>query len=89
MVRLYVRHNVLDYSKWRKIYDEFSGFPTANGVRGQAVYQSLDDARDITVWHDFDNAEAARAFAGAAELRDTMASAGVGGSPQVWFTQER
>jgi hypothetical protein len=32
MVRLYVRHNVLDYSKWRKIYDEFSGFQTANGA---------------------------------------------------------
>jgi hypothetical protein len=89
MVRLYVRHTVLDYSKWRKVYDEFSGFQTAHGVRAKAVYQSLDDPRDITVWHDFDSAEVARAFAGAAELRNTMAASGVDGAPQVWFTQER
>lgn len=89
MVRLYVRHNVADYANWRKAYDEFSGFQTRHGVRAEAVYQSLDDPGDITVWHDFDNAEAAHAFVGAAELRETMAAAGVQGQPQVWLTQER
>jgi hypothetical protein len=89
MVRLYVRHNVLDYPKWRKMYDEFSDFQTAHGVRAKAVFQSLDDPVDITVWHDFDTAVAAHAFAEAAEVRDTMAAAGVQGAPQMWFTQER
>jgi hypothetical protein len=89
MVRLYVRHNVSDYAKWRKVYDEFSGFQTAHGVTAKAVYQSLDDPSDVTVWHDFDTAEAAHAFAGDAEVRDTMAAAGVQGTPQLWFTQKR
>jgi hypothetical protein len=89
MVRLFVRHNVADYAKWRKIYDDFAGFQTAHGVRAEAVYQSLDDPHDITLWHDFDNADAANAFLGTEELREAMTAGGVQGSPQLWFTQER
>ena len=89
MVRLYVRHTVADYGAWRRAYDDFAGQQRAAGVGAQAVYQSVDDPNDITVWHDFDDAEAARAFVSSPELREAMSSAGVQGEPQVWFTQER
>jgi antibiotic biosynthesis monooxygenase len=89
MVRLYIRHRVADYDAWRSAYDDFAGRQQAGGVRAEAVYQSIDDPNDVTVWHDFDDAEAARAFVGSAELRDGMRSAGVQGEPQMWFTQER
>jgi hypothetical protein len=89
MVRLYIRHRVADYDAWRSVYDDFAGGQQAGGVRAEAVYQSIDDPNDVTVWHDFDDAEAARAFVDSAELRDGMRSAGVQGEPQMWFTQER
>jgi hypothetical protein len=89
MVRLYIRHRVADYDAWRRAYDDFAGGQQAGGVRAEAVYPSIDDPKDVTVWHDFDDAEAARAFVGSAELRDAMRSAGVEGEPQMWFTQER
>jgi hypothetical protein len=89
MVRLYIRHRVADYDAWRQGYDAFAGQQQAGGVRAEAVYQSVDDPTDVTVWHDFDDAGAARAFVGSAELRDAMGSAGVQGEPQMWFTQER
>ena len=56
------------------------------GVTGQAVYQSVDNANDVTVTHDFKTAEKAKAFASSADLKTTMEKAGVKGSPQVWFT---
>ena len=74
---------------WRNVYDDFAGQQQAAGVRAEAVYQSIDDPNDVTVWHDFDDAGSARALVGSAELRDAMGSAGVQGEPQVWFTQER
>jgi hypothetical protein len=89
MVRLYIRHGVADYDAWRSVYDDFAGQQQAAGVRAEAVYQSIDDPNDVTVWHDFDDAGVARAFVGSAELRDAMGSAGVQGEPQMWFTQER
>ena len=55
------------------------------GVTGHAVFQSVDDPNDVTVWHDFDSADAARSFASSSELREAMQRAGVRGEPQVWF----
>ena len=66
MVRLYIRHRVADYDAWRNAYDDFAGQQQAAGVRAEAVYQSLDDPDDVTVWHDFDDAGAAQAFVGSA-----------------------
>jgi hypothetical protein len=85
MVRLFVRHAVEDYQAWRKVYDEFDEQRRSMGVTGDAVFQSIDNPNDVTVWHDFDMAEAARSFASSDELRDGMQRAGVQGEPQVWF----
>jgi hypothetical protein len=59
------------------------------GVTGDAVFQSVDDPNDVTVWHDFDTAAAARAFASSDELRNAMQQAGVQGELKVWFVTPR
>ena len=84
-----VRHGVSDFDAWRRMYDGFAPVQAEHGVRAHQVLRSIDDPNDVTVWHDFDDAGAARAFVGSAELRDAMGSAGVQGEPQMWFTEER
>ncbi len=84
-----VRHQVKDYAAWRKVYDNF--VPTTGqrmGVTADAVFQSVDDQNDVTVFHDFATAGAAKAFADSAELRSAMESAGVVGPPTIWFVSE-
>jgi hypothetical protein len=88
MVRLFVRHPVADYAAWRRVYDEFDAERRPMGVTGHAVYQSLDDPNDVTVWHDFATREEAEAFASSERLRDAMQRAGVQGRPTVWFVKE-
>jgi len=63
MVRLFVRHNVNDYAAWRKGYDAFEPARIKLGAQGHAVYREVDDGNDVTVWHDFNSLEAAKAFA--------------------------
>ena len=63
MVRLFARLNVADYETWRKVYDQFYGQRGAMGVMGAAAFQLVDDPNDVTVWHDFETAEVARALA--------------------------
>ena len=88
MVRLFVRIKVADFESWRKVYDEFYGERGALGVLGAAAFQSVDDPNDVTVWHDFETAEVARAFVSSEALRDVMQRAGVQGAPQIWFVTE-
>ena len=85
MVRMYVRHTVSDYDAWRRAYDAFDR--ASLGARDHAVYRSVDDPTDVTVWHDFDDVQAARRFAGSDELKAAMDEAGVAGPPTIWFTE--
>src|SRR6266446_328052 len=69
-----------------QVYDAFDAKRRKMGVTGQAVYRSIDDANDVTVTHDFTNAEKAKAFASSPDLKAAMENAGVKGAPQIWFT---
>ena len=89
MVRLFVRHTVADYEAWRRAYDDFDAARRPMGVTDDAVFQAIDNPNEVTVWHDFTSAEAARAFASSEELKDVMQQAGVQGQPQVWFDVTR
>ena len=62
MVRSFIRHHVSDYAAWREVYDSFGDAQREHGVRAEAVYRGVDDPNDVTVTHDFDDAEAAKAF---------------------------
>jgi hypothetical protein len=84
MIRMFIRHEVADYDAWRAVYDAFDR--QALGVQAHAVYRSLDDPNDVTVWHDFESAEAAHGFASTGELEEAMRHAGVTSTPTIWFT---
>jgi hypothetical protein len=88
MVRLFIRHNVADYQAWRQAYDDFGEQQRALGVKDEAVYQSIDNPNDVTVWHDFETAEEAKAAVGSDELKNAMQNAGVEGEPEIWFVTE-
>ena len=87
-VRLFVRHEVNDYATWRKVYDDFDAERKAGGVTAAAVYRSVDNPNDVTVWHDFASADKAKAFASSEKLKNAMKGAGVKGAPQIWITSE-
>ena len=87
MIRLFVRHPVADFAHWKNAYDDFDEERSRMGVKAHACYQAVDDAHDVTVWHDFESMEAARAFMESARLREVMEGAGVTGEPTAWFTR--
>lgn len=88
MVRMYVRHNVRDYRKWRKAYDAFRKERAAMGVKGHSVYRSVAKPNEITVSHDFLNAAKAKAFVKSPRLKQVMKRAGVRGTPVIWIVKE-
>lgn len=87
MTTLFVRHGVEDYATWRAGYDTFASLREEYGVREDSVFRSVDDERDVTVTHTFDSIDAARSFAGSAELKEAMQTIGVRSAPQIWFAE--
>lgn len=88
MMTMFVRHQVADYKAWRKVYDGFAPVQKAKGVISEAVFQAADNPNDITVTHEFDSLNAAKAFVDSKELKEGMQSAGVVGAPTIWFTNK-
>jgi hypothetical protein len=87
MVRIFVKHTVKDYRKWRKAYDAFDSERSTMGVVGHAVYQSLTKPKEITVSHDFSNLNKAKSFASSPRLKEVMKAGGVTGAPSIWFVK--
>jgi hypothetical protein len=85
MATLFVRHEVKDFGSWKAAYDAFDAERKTMGVVGHGVYQADSNPNDVTVYHEFDSMDKAKAFAGSARLKEVMAKAGVTGSPDVWF----
>jgi hypothetical protein len=84
MIRLYVRHAVEDFDRWLAGYRARADLRARHGVKADGVHRGVDDPNDVTVWHDFETADEAAAYAAAPELRDAMATLGVKGAPLVW-----
>jgi hypothetical protein len=87
MIRMFVRHDVGDYDRWRRAYDAFDAERRTMGVLGDAVFQSAEKVGDVTAYHDFETLEAAKAFIGSQRLREVMGAAGVTSVPTIWFTR--
>ena len=85
-VRMFIRHDVADYAVWRKGYDAYAPTQKKMGVIFEAVYQSVENPKDVTVIHDFRSLEKAKAFAASPDLKETMGKLGVKGPPQIWYT---
>lgn len=88
MVTMFVKHTVNDYNNWKRVYDEFAPMRQEKGVTGASVYRDANDPSRITVAHQFNDLNAATAFAGSAELKSAMQNAGVAGAPDIWFTED-
>jgi len=88
MVHVIVRHKVADYSKWKQTFDAYLNHRMAAGETGFRVFQSIEDPRDVTVMTDWESTDRARRFMQSDDLRKTMESAGVVGSPDVNFVQD-
>ncbi|MGD9712812.1 MAG: cyclase [Thermomicrobiales bacterium] len=85
MVRLFVRHSVDDYASWRNAYDDFDTVRAQLGVVDKAVYRTAGDPNNVTVTHDFESLDSAKAFADSDDLKAAMKAAGVTGGVEIWF----
>jgi quinol monooxygenase YgiN len=76
----------MDFATWMRAYEDFNPERETMGVVGHGVYQAEGDPNNVTIYHHFENMDAAKAFMGNPRLKEVMMAAGVQGEPTVWFT---
>ena len=88
MATMFAKHKVNDYGNWKRTYDEFASVRKEKGVTGASVHRDASDPNIIIVTHQFNDVNAAMAFANSVELKSAMANAGVAGPPEIWFSED-
>ena len=80
-----VHHKVANYAKWRPFFDADKANQLAAGLTNPRVYRSPKNPNDLTIIFDMADMTKARAFAKSPKMKDTMAKAGVLGSPTIKY----
>lgn len=88
MAQLSVHHQVADYEKWRKVYDEVDGARRKFGMTSARVFRGAADPNDVVVETEWPTLEQARAYATSPDLKTAMEKAGVISQPDVLFLEE-
>lgn len=83
-----VRHEVRDFSVWRRIYDAHLSKRVEAGLSEKYIFRGTDDSGEIFILFEARDIARAKAFAGAPELRERMEEAGVIGTADIYFLKD-
>ncbi len=82
------RATVEDYATFREVFDGAEEMRKSAGALSSAVYQSVDDPNEVIIKIEFPTVDAAKAFQGSQELRETQQRAGLKEPPRRLVVNE-
>jgi hypothetical protein len=89
MITITVRHKVVDFAKWKSVFDSAQARRREAGEVACRVYTRHGSPNDVTVMLDWDSLERAQAFLASAPLMSGMSEAGVREMPQITILERR
>jgi hypothetical protein len=87
MYRVFIKCTIRDYEEFRDYFDSGDEERKTWGIRGSIIHRTVGTPNEVTVVHDFDTVEDAKAFTRRDRLRDAMAIAGATHAPLMWVTE--
>jgi hypothetical protein len=85
MIKMYVRHTVADFNKWKTVFEEVEPFRVKLGSSGSYIFRNNANPNEVLVVTDWDNKEQGMKFGESPELKSAIARAGVLGTPEINF----
>lgn len=82
---LTIHLKVKDYAAFRKGYDGYKNSFLSAGVTNGRVFRGVEDQNDLVILQDVADLTKARAWLGSDDLRATMQTSGVIGTPSIRF----
>ena len=88
MPYMLVRHKVMNYAKWKPIYDQHAATRKAKGSKRAHFFRNADNPNEIIILFEWDDLGKARSFAQSEDLVKTMQNSGVSDKPDIYFLEE-
>jgi hypothetical protein len=82
---LFVKHKVINFAKWRPVYDADKNVRLASGLHDHIVARGMEDSNTVLLIFYMDDAAKAKAFSADPKLKEVMEKAGALGPPEIDF----
>ena len=89
MTRLFIRHKVKNYAKWRDAFDAFKKTRKAGGEKSFKIGHTVGQPNNLCLLFTWESADKARAFLRSKELKATMQEAGVKEKPEIHIFEDK
>ncbi|MES2372112.1 MAG: hypothetical protein V4557_05995 [Bacteroidota bacterium] len=80
---MFIKHKVVNYTKWKPLYDADSSNRLANGLHDHIVARGDEDPNTVMVIFYMDDVTKAKAMVADPKLKEVMQKAGVSGAPEI------
>ena len=80
---LIVTHKVKDFASWKTAFDADETNRIHAGLRVKGLYQSIEDANEVTLISEADDIEKVKAMFSSPDFQKVMQDAGVVSEPQI------
>jgi quinol monooxygenase YgiN len=87
MVRMFIRHSVADFAKWKVVYDAHEHIRKEFGCIKAEVFTNAQNPKDVLLVHEHTSKEQAIKFTQSPDLKAAMAKAGVTSAPVFEFSE--
>lgn len=83
MTKVFIRHKVADFGRWKQVFDDFLSQRKAGGELSYTLGHIPNEPNDLCLTFEWDNIDNANAFFASEELKAAMQGAGVTEQPLI------
>jgi quinol monooxygenase YgiN len=87
MVKMYVKHTVANFDKWKVVFEEVEPFRKKMGSSAAHIFRNNSNPNELLVITEWDNKAQGVKFGQSPELKSGMERAGVLGPPEITFSE--
>lgn len=88
MYRVLVRHKVLDYLQWKRVFDECVPSMSENGFERATIFRNADNPNEVFVLGEINDLQKVRQFFESEEVAEKMQRAGVSDKTDIYYLDE-
>ena len=87
MTKMYVRHTVADFAKWKAAYEKHDATRKKFGAKKSEAFVNSQNPNEFLVVIEWDNKGQAKNFLEKSDIKEVMERAGVIGAPEISFAE--
>jgi hypothetical protein len=87
MTKMYVRHTVSDFAKWKSIFDNHEVTRRKFGARKSEAFNNSQNPNEVLAVIEWENKEQAGKFLRESDVQEIMLNGGVINTPEISYAE--